>query len=75
MSMTPEELNRWKRETLGRLNGLKTKARHARQYLEAHGLDALEDKQDSMEAWHRVQEYFPEDLDRSCNHLTSGFQP
>jgi uncharacterized protein (TIGR02391 family) len=63
MPMTPEELNRWKREILGRLDVLKTKARHARQYLEAHDLDALEDKQDIVEAWRRVQERFPEDLD------------
>jgi len=63
MPMTPEELSRWKRDILGRLDVLKTKARHARQYLEAHGLDALDDKQDIMEAWRRVQERFPEDLD------------
>lgn len=60
--MTPEELKRWKREIQGRLDVLKTKARYARQYLEAHNLDALEDKPDINEAWRRVQERFPEDL-------------
>jgi uncharacterized protein (TIGR02391 family) len=62
MPMTPEELNRWKREILGRLDVLKTKARHARQYLEANDLDSLEDKHDILESWRRVQERFPEDL-------------
>lgn len=60
--MTPEELKRWTREILSRLDVLKTKCRDARQYLEANGLRKLRNKQDVVEAWQRVQERFPEDL-------------
>jgi len=71
MPMTPEELSRWKREILGRLDVLKTKARHARQYLQAHNLEALENKDDIVEAWRRVQDRFPEDLNAPrVNDLT-----
>lgn len=62
MPMTPEQIIRWKRDILARLDFLKVKARHARQYLEANKLDTLEDKHDLLQAWNRVRERFPEDL-------------
>lgn len=62
MTMTPEELKRWKKEILDRLSVLKTKALHTRQYLDASDLPKLEDKQDITEAWLRIQERFPDDF-------------
>ena len=60
--MNPRQFKRWRREILARLDVLKTKARQARQYLEANNLRALQDKEDIEEAWLRVQERFPSDL-------------
>jgi uncharacterized protein (TIGR02391 family) len=60
--MTPEQLRRWRKDILGRLDVLKSKARHAQQYLEANDLHELDDKEDIREAWLRVQERFPDDL-------------
>jgi uncharacterized protein (TIGR02391 family) len=60
--MTPEGIERWRRDILQRLDVLKTKARHARQFLESKSLDRLEDKEDLEQAWRAVYERFPEDL-------------
>ena len=60
--MNPEQLTRWGKDILARLDVLKTKARQAQQYLEANGLRELNDKEDIEEAWLRVQERFPVDL-------------
>jgi hypothetical protein len=60
--MTPEQLKRWKNDILARLDVLKSKARQARQYLEANDLHELPDGGDIREAWQRVQERFPDDL-------------
>lgn len=60
--MNPEEFKRWRKDILARLDVLKSKARQAQQYLEAHNLRELKDKEDIEEAWLRVQERFPDDL-------------
>ena len=60
--MKPKQLIRWRKDILARLDVLKTKARQERQYLEANGLRELNDKEDIEEAWLRVQERFPADL-------------
>ena len=60
--MTPEQLKRWRREILARLDILKSKARQARQYLEANNLNELKDTSNIRDAWLRVRERFPEDL-------------
>lgn len=60
--MTPEQLKRWKKDILARLDVLKSKAHHARQYLEANNLRKLDDTADIDDAWECVQERFPEDL-------------
>ena len=60
--MTPEQLSRWKKDILARLDILKSKARQARQYLEANSLSELKDTADIRDTWLRVKERFPEDL-------------
>ena len=60
--MTPEQLKRWKKDILARLDILKSKARHAQQYLDANNLHELKDTDDIKEAWLRVQERFLDDL-------------
>jgi hypothetical protein len=60
--MTPEQLRRWKKDTLARLDILKSKARQDRQYLEANNLSELKDAADIRDTWLRVKERFPEDL-------------
>jgi uncharacterized protein (TIGR02391 family) len=60
--MTPLEIEQWRRDLLARLDVLKSKARIARQLMEAKGLDVLEDKDDLLHAWRAVYERFPEDF-------------
>jgi len=60
--MTPAQISRWRKDILARLDVLKTKALHARQYLEANDLRELDDTEDIKGAWLRVQERFPDDL-------------
>jgi len=60
--MTPEQLKRWKKDILARLDILKSKARQARHYLEANSLPELKDTSDISDAWLRVRERFPDDL-------------
>lgn len=61
--MTPERLARWRKDVLARLDVLRTKARLACQYLEAHGRDELHDKADIVNAWIAIKERFPEDFE------------
>lgn len=60
--MTPEQLSQWKKDILARLDILKSKARHARQYLEANNLSELKHTSDIRDTWLRVKERLPEDL-------------
>jgi uncharacterized protein (TIGR02391 family) len=60
--MTPEQLKRWRKEILARLDILKSMARQAQQYLEANNLNELKDTGSIRDAWLRVRERLPEDL-------------
>lgn len=62
--MNPEQIIRWRKDILARLDVLKSKVRQTQQYLEAKNLHKLKDKdkEDIEEAWFRVQERFPADL-------------
>lgn len=60
--LPPEQIESWRRNVIGRLEVLGSKARQIQQSLEAKELRELEDKSDVVSTWERIKDLFPEDL-------------
>lgn len=60
--MKPEQLEKWRKELLTRLDNLRIDACRIRQMMKATGQDELEDKADFESKWDRIVELFPEDF-------------